>query len=61
MKYNYAVKVNGEWYPPNTEIPDNVEAVKEKENENEDTHAAEGADENDQGTSGKPKSRNTNK
>lgn len=22
MKYSYAVKVNGKWYPANTEIPD---------------------------------------
>lgn len=22
MKYNYAVKVNGVWYAPNTEIPE---------------------------------------
>ena len=57
MKYNYAVKVNGEWYPPNTEIPDNIEAAKE----NEGVNTTEGSDENDQGTSGKPKSRNTNK
>lgn len=55
MKYDYAVKVNGKWYPPNTDVPGDIKNV------NENTNAEEGAEENDQGTSGKPKSRNTNK
>lgn len=29
MKYGYAVKVNGVWYQPNTEIPDKVISKKE--------------------------------
>lgn len=49
MKYDYSVKINGQWYPPNTEIPENAEKSTEE------------AKENDQGTSGKTKSRNTNK
>lgn len=30
MKYSYAVKVNGKWYPPNTEIPENKAKKPEK-------------------------------
>lgn len=29
MKYGYAVKVNGVWYQPNTEIPEKVVAKNE--------------------------------
>ena len=31
MKYDYTVKVNGKWYPPNTEIPENKKSKKETE------------------------------
>lgn len=55
MKYNYSVKSDGKWYPPNTEIP---EEVKKSE---EDKNSTEEVTENDSGTSGKPKSRNTDK
>lgn len=48
-KYNYSVKVNGRWYPPNTEISENAEKP------------AEEVKENDQGTSEKSKSGNNNK
>ena len=49
MKYDYAVKVNGKWYPPNTEISEETENLSEV------------SEKNDNGTSGKTKSRNTDK
>ena len=54
MKYDYAVKVNGRWYPPNTEISEEIKKSEEVENSEE-------SEKNDKGTSGKPKSRNTDK
>lgn len=52
MKYNHSVKVNGKWYQPNEEIPDKSETIQSPTEE---------VTENDEGTSEKSKSRNTNK
>lgn len=52
MKYDYSVKVNGKWYQPNEKIPEESETI---------AKTTEEVTENDEGTSGKPKSRNTNK
>lgn len=52
MKYDYSVKVNGKWYQPNEELPEESETTEK---------ATEEVTENDEGTSEKPKSRNTNK
>lgn len=52
MKYDYSVKVNGKWYQPNEKIPEESETI---------AKTTEEVTENDEGTSGKSKSRNTNK
>lgn len=50
MKYDYAVKAGGKWYPPGEEIVEETAETIEKE-----------ATENDSEASRKSKSRNTNK
>lgn len=52
MKYDYSVKFNGKWYQPNEKIPEESETIAKNTEE---------VTKNDEGTSEKPKSRNTNK